>query len=105
MNVTLIRKRGQYKDTVINKEYDYLDITPKNIGKAYALNYLSKLLNVEHSDVMAIGDNINDIDMIKSFGIGATLSDSYEEVKKVATYISTNTARDAGFAEAVYKFI
>ena len=54
---------------------------------------------------MAIGDNINDIDMIKVSGASATLSDSYEEVKKVAGYVATNTVENAGFAEAVYRFI
>lgn len=105
LNVTLIRKKGQYKDKIINKEYEYLDITPKNIGKAYALNYLSNLLKLNKSDVMAIGDNVNDIEMIKASGVGATLSDSYDEVKKVASFVSTNTVENAGFAEAVYKFI
>lgn len=105
INVTLIKKKGQYIDKIINKEYEYLDITPKNIGKAYALNYLSNFLNVEHSDIMAIGDNVNDIDMIKMSGIGVTLSDSYDEVKKIAKYTTSNSSIDSGFAEAVYKFI
>ena len=39
------------------------DITPKNIGKGYALNYLSNFLNVDTNDIMAIGDNVNDIDI------------------------------------------
>lgn len=105
LNVTLIQKKGFYKDTIINKEYEYLDITPVHIGKGYALEYLSRFLNVDRSDVMAIGDNINDIDMLKVSGIAATLSDSYDEVKKIAGYISNNTSANAGFAEAVYKFI
>lgn len=66
LNVTLIRKRNEFKDLIINKEYEYLDITPKNIGKGYALNYLSNFLNVDTQDIMAIGDNVNDIDMLKS---------------------------------------
>ncbi len=105
LSVTLIRKKGLYKDQFIHKEYEYLDITPKHIGKGYALEYLSNFLKVDRSDVMAIGDNVNDIDMIKVSGASATLSDSYEEVKKVAGYVSTNTVENAGFAEAVYKFI
>ena len=105
LNVTLIQKKGFYKDMIINKEYEYLDITPVHIGKGYALEYLSHFLNVDRSDVMAIGDNINDIDMLKVSGVGATLSDSYDEVKKVAGYISQNSSANAGFAEAVYKFI
>ena len=105
LNINHIRKKGFYKDKIINKEYEYLDITPKHIGKGYALEYLSNFLKVDKEDIMSIGDNLNDIDMIKISGKSATLSDSYDEVKKVASYITTNTSENAGFAEAVYKFI
>ncbi len=105
LNINHIRKKGFYKDKIINKEYEYLDITPKHIGKGYALEYLSNFLKVDKEDIMSIGDNVNDIDMIKISGKSATLSDSYDEVKKVASYITTNTSENAGFAEAVYKFI
>ncbi|MBO5478632.1 MAG: HAD-IIB family hydrolase [Clostridia bacterium] len=105
LSINLIRKKGKYKDIIIEKEYEYLDITPTHIGKGYALEYLSRLLNVDTSDIMAIGDNVNDIDMIKVSGISATLSDAYEEVKKIASYVTTNTVENAGFAEAVYRFI
>lgn len=105
LTVYQIKKSNQYKDKVINKEYEYLDITPKHIGKGYALQYLSNFLKVDKEDIMSIGDNVNDIDMIKISGKSATLSDSYDEVKKVASYITTNTSENAGFAEAVYKFI
>lgn len=105
LSITTIRKFGEYKDFIINKEYEYLDITPVHIGKGYALEYLSNFLNVNRSDVMAIGDNINDIDMIKTSGVSATLADSYDEVKNIASYITKNSSENAGFAEAVYKFI
>ena len=100
-----IRKKGQYKDKIINKEYEYLDITQKNIGKGYALNYLSNFLQVDSNDIMAIGDNVNDIDMLKASGIGVTLANAYDEIKQIATYTTTNTVENSGFAEAVYKFI
>lgn len=105
LNVVLIRKRDNFKDVIINKEYEYLDITPTNIGKGYAINYLSNFLNVKTSDVMAIGDNINDIDMLKTCGIGVTLADSYDEVKQIATYTTLNSAHDSGFAEAINKYV
>lgn len=105
LSINHIKKKKQYKDIIINKEYEYLDITPKNIGKGYALNYLSNFLNVDTNDIMAIGDNVNDIDMLKNCGIGVTLSDAYDEIKKVATYTTTNTVENSGFAEAIYKFV
>lgn len=104
LSIQHIKKKGQYKDLIIDKEYEYLDITPKNIGKGYALNYLSKFLNVDTKDIMSIGDNVNDIDMLKVSGIGVTLADSYDEIKKIATYTTTNSVENSGFAEAVYKF-
>lgn len=105
LNVVLIRKRNKFKDRLINKEYEYLDITPTNIGKGYAISYLSNFLNLNTSDVMAIGDNINDIDMIKACGIGVALADSYDEVKQVANYTTVNSAHDSGFAEAINKYV
>ena len=54
---------------------------------------------------MAIGDNINDISMIENAGIGVAIGGCYSEVEKRATYITKNSAKDGGFAEAVYKFI
>lgn len=105
LNINHIKKTNRYKDVIIDKEYEYLDITPKNIGKGYALNYLSNMLNVDTQEVMAIGDNVNDIDMLKVSGIGVTLSDAYDEIKKVATYTTTSSVSDSGFAEAVYKFV
>lgn len=93
LNINLISKRGIYKDTIINKEYEYLDISPKNIGKGYALDYLSQFLNVNANDVMALGDNVNDIDMLKTSGISVALANAYDELKQVASYTTTNTAR------------
>lgn len=54
---------------------------------------------------MSVGDNVNDIDMFKASGIGAAVNNAYEEVKQVANYVTDNSAENAGFAEAIYKFV
>lgn len=54
---------------------------------------------------MAIGDNINDIEMIENAGIGVAIGGSYKEVINRASYVTKNTVKTGGFAEAVYKFI
>ena len=51
------------------------------------------------------GDNLNDIDMLESSGIGAAIGSSSDEVKNVASYVTLNSAENGGFAEAIYKFI
>lgn len=106
-NLTIYRvtKSNEYKDKIINKEYEYLDITPSNTNKSEALTILSNYLKLSSSEVMAIGDNLNDIDMIQNSGIGVAVANAYDAVKKVATYTTTNNVENSGFAEAVYKYI
>lgn len=100
-----IQKLNQYKDTIIQKEYEYLDIMPSQISKSKALKILTNHLQLSSAEVMAIGDNLNDIDMLQNSGIGVAVANAYDDVKKIATYVTTNTVENSGFAEAVYKYI
>ena len=105
LKIIQIKKYDEYKDTIINQEYEYLDIVPKNITKYNSLRQLSKYLKINNQDVMANGDNINDIEMIENAGVGVAIGGSYEEVINKAGYVTENTVKTGGFAEAVYKFI
>lgn len=105
INITIIKKYGEYKDTLIDKEYEYLDISPKGINKNTALTVLENYLKIDSSEVMAIGDNLNDLDMVKNSGLGIAVANSYDELKDVAKYTTLNSVENGGFAEAVYKFI
>ena len=100
-----IKKYGEYIDKIVGKEYEYLDIVPKHVTKYQALMQLSTYLHIPMEKIMTIGDNINDMEMIKHAGIGVAIGGSYEEVQKVASYVTKNTVKTGGFAEAVSKFI
>lgn len=105
LNVLHISKTGLYKDNVINKEYEYLDISPINVTKGNALKFLSDYLNLQKEDILSVGDNLNDIEMFKASSIGAALNNASDQVKMYANYITKNTVENGGFAEAIYKFI
>lgn len=105
LTITHICKKGRYKDKIIDKEYEYLDISPLNVSKGNALDILREYLELKKEDILSVGDNINDIDMFRASGIGAAINGSYDEVKNVADYVTVNSAEDAGFAEAIYKFV
>lgn len=102
---TYINKRGKYRDKIINKDYEYINVSPIHINKNEALNFLGKHLNINKSEIMAIGDNVNDLEMVKESGIGIAVHDAYDELKKVATYITNASVTDGAFAEAIYKYI
>lgn len=105
LTITHISKTGIYKDKIINKEYEYLDVSPLNVTKGNALQLLKDYLQLEKEDILSIGDNLNDIDMFQASGISIAVNNAYEEVKKVANYTTYNSAENAGFAEGIYKFI
>lgn len=105
VTVCNIKKYAPYNDTIINKEYEYLDITPTGVNKNQALKVLGNYLHLKSEEILSIGDNLNDLEMIQNSGIGVAVSNAYEEVKKVAKFVTTNTVDHGAFAEAVYKFI
>jgi len=105
ISVTTIKKFGTYKDFIINKEYEYLDITPKGVNKNTALQILGNYLNIKPAEMLTVGDNLNDLDMVKHAGIGVAVANAYSELKQVATYTTSNPVEKGGFAEAIYKFI
>ena len=55
-------------------------------------------------DVMAIGDSENDIEMLKSVGVGVAMGNAMENVKAVANDI-TQTNDEEGVAFAIKKYI
>lgn len=49
--------------------YFYTEITKENVNKWQALKKLSNYLKIEENEIVAIGDNYNDIDMITNAGM------------------------------------
>lgn len=79
----------------LGNEYSYtrytnksIEVVDKNASKAKALKELSEMLDIKLENVMAIGDHMNDIDMIKEAGIGACVNNAKDELKEVSDYIS-----------------
>lgn len=105
ISVNHIFKTGIYKDKIIDKEYEYLDVSPANVTKGNALKFLSNYLNLEKDNILSIGDNLNDIDMFKVSSNTVAVHNAHEYLKNIAGYITSNSAENAGFAEAIHKFI
>ena len=55
-------------------------------------------------EVLTIGDQNNDIDLVKAGGIGVAMGNATEELKSCADYI-TDTVENDGFVKAVEKFV
>lgn len=82
----------------------YLEIMPTNASKTSAINILQKKFNVERSEIIAMGDNYNDIDMLEYAGLGIAMGNAPDDVKKYANDV-TLTNNEDGVAEALKKYI
>jgi len=84
--------------------YYYTEITNENVNKWSAIEELIKLLNITKDEVMAIGDNINDREMIENAGMGVVTGNSSPVMKKIAKHIVSSNDEN-GVAEAIDKFL
>ncbi|WEV51616.1 Cof-type HAD-IIB family hydrolase [Lactobacillus sp. ESL0731] len=78
----------------------YLEGVAKNTDKGTGLAILCKHLNIRPENVMTIGDESNDISMIKYAGIGVAMGNAVTDVKKVSNMI-TNDCEHNGVAKAI----
>lgn len=83
--------------------YYYTEISAENINKWRAIEELGKILNISKEEIMAIGDNVNDIQMIENSKIGVAMDNSWDEIKLKADYITKSNDED-GVVEAIEKF-
>lgn len=83
----------------------YLEINALNVNKAVGLEKLCEYLDISIEETIAIGDNYNDIPMLKAAGLSIAVSNAVEDVKKIVDYVA-NSNNDDGILEEVFnKFI
>lgn len=83
-------------------EYFYTEVSAQNVDKWNALEELIKLMNISREKVITIGDNANDLKMIKNAGLGIAMGESAPYVKQSADMI-TLTNEENGVAVALKK--
>lgn len=76
----------------------------KGVSKASSLKNLAKRLDIEAEHVMAIGDQLNDLEMIQWAGLGVAMGNAVARIKEVADVV-TGSNEDAGVAQAIEKHI
>ena len=68
------------------------------------LKKLSEILSIPVENTMAVGDTENDIAIIKAAGIGVAMGNATDDVKAIASYITTSNTDD-GVANASAHFV
>ena len=96
---------NEYDDLHIVKSTPYFcEIGHQHAKKSDAVNFLKDYWGIETEEIMTIGDQNNDIELLSAGGIKVAMGNATEELKRVADYV-TDTVCNNGFVKAVEKFI
>lgn len=81
-----------------------IEITNAYAQKGIALEEIAKQLGIDMKDVMAIGDNMNDVSMLERVGYPVAMENAIPEVKEYAKEI-TDTNEHSGVGKAINKML
>lgn len=89
--------------TIYRSKPTYLEIGSPQASKTAAIKHIAQKLDIPTREIICIGDNYNDIDMLKFAGLGIAMGNAPDEVKKQAKKITTTNDED-GVAVAIQKY-
>lgn len=81
-----------------------IEINGKDVDKGKGLLRLGELLGIRREEIMACGDGLNDLMMLKEAGFAVAMSNGDPQVKAAADYITVSNEED-GVAKAIEKFV
>ncbi|MFO8041911.1 MAG: Cof-type HAD-IIB family hydrolase [Alkalispirochaeta sp.] len=82
----------------------YLEVVPVGISKGTALATLADHLGIPIAETVAIGDSLNDIEMIRAAGLGVAVANARDELKAAADVVLERSAEDGAIQELAERF-
>ena len=91
---------------LINKNYQghLLEILHPAVSKWAALRQLAARAGIAPQDILAVGDDENDVEMIRHAGLGVAMGNASEAVQAAADYVTGSNAGD-GLVQALDRFV
>jgi len=97
--------KEKFPQIYVVKSTDFFcEIANKEATKGNGIKFLANKYGFSINDVMAIGDQNNDIEMVEAAGVGVAMGNGTDVIKSKAKYI-TDTIKNDGFVKAVNKFV
>lgn len=83
----------------------YVEFNPAGVDKGTAAVQLGKLLGITADEIIAAGDNSNDLPMLKAVGLPVSVANGIDAVKAAAKYVTVADNNHDALAEVINKFI
>ncbi|MFO7881873.1 MAG: Cof-type HAD-IIB family hydrolase [Kosmotogaceae bacterium] len=89
----------------ILEDHSFYEFFGPEVRKSIGLNYLRKVSGIGKDEVAYIGDNYNDLDVMKDVGFAVAMNNAPDDVKKHADFVTSKTNDENGVAEAIEKIL
>jgi Cof subfamily protein (haloacid dehalogenase superfamily) len=87
----------------VQSEPQYLEILPAGVSKGAALDVLLETVGIPREEVVAVGDNWNDLEMIEAAGLGVAMGHAPAGVRARAGHVC-GTSEDEGVRQVIERF-
>ncbi len=101
---TFIPQEWRDEFYVVRSQKYLVEVLTKGVNKAFGLEKLAQKLNIQPSEIAAIGDAANDVEMLEYAGLAIAMGNASEEVKAIADIV-TDTNENNGVIKAIDKLI
>jgi len=81
-----------------------IEVNPENVSKATGVAEVCQLLGIDMSEVVAVGDSLNDLAVIEAVGLGVAMGNAQEQVKEAADLVIGSNNED-GIAHLIREHI
>jgi 5-amino-6-(5-phospho-D-ribitylamino)uracil phosphatase len=97
-----LNSKGEFE--ISNSSLKNIEVNSAGINKARGLKTVCSRLGIEMKNVMAVGDSLNDLAMIKEAGLGVAMGNAQDIVKEEANWVTSSNEED-GVAKAIHKWV
>jgi len=81
-----------------------VELNAKGVTKASGIREVCRILGIEMSEVIAMGDGMNDYSMIVEAGLGVAMGNGIEALKQVADFVTVTNEED-GVAKIIREYV
>lgn len=101
---TFIPQEWRDEFYVVRSQKYLVEVLTKGVNKAFGLEKLAQKLNIQPSEIAAIGDAANDVEMLEYAGLAIAMGNASEEVKAISDIV-TDTNENNGVIKAIDNLI
>ena len=87
-----------------NSDPNNIEVNPSGVHKAFGVRRVCELVGCTMDEVVAMGDSLNDLELIRQAGLGIAMGNAQQAVKEAADAVTATNAQD-GVAEAIRRYV